>query len=286
MTLKHYLAKAQQEHFAIPAFNAANIATIKAIIKAAQNLNSPVIIQASPRETNYLGARNLVSIINNAKQETNLPLFTNLDHSKEKENTLQALNQGFDLIHFDASHLPLSQNTQQTHQIVNLAHPKKILIEAEMDTLAGSSTHHPKTTSAQQLKHTRLTDPDQAQQFLTATQADILAVSIGNLHGTYQTPPQLDIQALTQISQKTKAFLSLHGGSGIPDQQVKAAITAGIVKINVNTSLRLAFRQALAASLKQNQEIAIYKIMPPVIKALQQVVEAKILLFGSQNKAS
>lgn len=284
MTIKDYFQRATTQHFAIGAFNAANLETIKAIVMAAKNQNSPVIIEASHGEIDYIGDKNFLDIIANFREETNLPIFTNLDHVPTLEDALKGISLGFNLVHFNGSTLPYENNIAKTKQVADLAHQHNILVEAELDTIPGDSSVHA-VTAQQQLATTKLTSPDQAYDFVARTQTDILAASFGSVHGFYQTAKHLDLELLAQIRQKTNCFLSLHGGSGMPDDQVKAAIQTGIVKINVNSELRLAFKQTLIQGLNDSQELALYKIMPPVISAVQSVVETKIQLFGSANKA-
>lgn len=284
MTAKDYLLQAQQQHFAIGAFNAANLETIKAIVAAAKNQNSPVIIEASHGEIDFIGAKNFVAIIKNAREETGLPIFTNLDHAPTPEAALEGINLGFDLIHFNGSHLPFEENLEKSKKIVSLAHAKGVLVETELDTIPGGSSVHPKTAE-EELAATKLTDPDQAHSFVSQTGADTLAASFGSIHGLYTTPKHLDIDRLKQIRAKTNCFLSLHGGSDMPEDQVREAITNGVVKVNINSELRLAFRTTLEKTLLSNQELAIYKIMPPVIDAVQSIVENKITLLGSAGKA-
>lgn len=283
MTARDWLNRAKEEHFAIGAFNAANIETIKAIVAAAKNLNAPVIIEASHGEIEYFGGKNFVDIVKNAREETGLPIFTNLDHSPSLEAARLGLSWGFDLVHFNGSTLSFDENQTQTKIFVEEAHAKNVLVEAELDTIPGGSSFH-ELTAEEELKQTKLTDPDQAASFSEYTQTDTLAASFGSVHGFYQTQKHIDLTRLKEIRAKTKCFLSLHGGSGMPDEQVKEAIQIGIVKININSELRLAFKNTLEKALSDSKELAIYKIMPAVIDAVRQVVEIKIALFGSALK--
>ena len=284
LNAKYYLDRAQSEHFAIGAFNAANIETLKAIIGAAKTTNAPVIIEASHGEIEFIGGQNFVDIIRNARQEYNLPIFTNLDHAPNVETTLQGIKWGFDLIHFNGSSLPYTENVSKTQEVVLMAHQQDRLVEAELDAITGSSSLHT-LTAEEQLATAKLTDPLQAADFVTATGIDTLAASFGSVHGLYATPKNLDIDRLKEIHTKTSCYLSLHGGSDMPEDQIKQAIENGVVKINVNSELRLAFRTTLEKTLKENSELAIYKIMPPVIAAVQRIVEDKINLFGCTDKA-
>ena len=133
----------------------------------------------------------------------------------------------------------------------------------------------------------KMTDPDQAEDFVGRTGIDTLAVSIGNVHGVYASEKHLDLDLLAKLRERLSCFFSLHGGSTISEEQVRNAIKIGkIVKVNVNTELRIAYRKTLEETLKSSDEVAIYKIMPPVIAAVQKIIEAKITLFGSAGKAS
>ncbi len=284
MTAKDYLLKAQAGHFAIGAFNAANLETIKAIVSAAKKQNSPIIIEASHGEIDFIGAKNFVALIRNAREETGLPIFANLDHAPTLEAAIEGINLGFDLIHFNGSTLPYETNLEQSKKIIALAHASGVLVETELDTIPGGSSVHPKTAE-EELAITKLTDPAQAHDFVNQTQTDTLAASFGSIHGLYTTPKRLDIERLKQIRSQTTCFLSLHGGSDMPDEQVKQAIQNGVVKVNVNSELRLTFRTTLEKTLGENKELAIYKIMPPVLDAVSAIVEAKISLFGSANQA-
>lgn len=282
MTTREWFQKSQNEHFAIGAFNACNLETIKAIVTAANKLRSPVIIEVSPGEADFVGPKNLVSLVSNFRNELNLPIFTNLDHSPNPESVQIGFDANFDLVHFDGNQLPLEENLEKTKKIVEIAHNQNVLVEAEIDTIIGGSSLHQTLIDPNSL---HLTNPEIAANFVSQTNVDTLAVSIGNLHGLYQNQKNLDLNLLQQIRQKVNCFLSLHGGSGIPNDQIKKAVEIGISKINVNTELRVAYRETLETTLRTNQEIAPYKFMPEVISAIQQVVEEKIILFGSQNKA-
>jgi fructose-bisphosphate aldolase class II len=161
------------------------------------------------------------------------------------------------------------------------AHQKGILVEGEMESIPGESVPHEGNLDLSQ----QYTDPAKAVDFVARTGVDILAVFIGNLHGTYQQE-KIDVEHLGKIAEKLPCFLSLHGGSGITDEEIQRAIKVGkIVKININTELRIVYRQTLENVLKGSEEVAIYKIMPPVIAAVQKRVEEKIRLFGSEGKA-
>lgn len=282
--MKGWLTKASREGFAIGAFNAVNLEMVKGIVAAAQITQSPLIIEASQGEIEYFGFRNFLSVVKNLSSETGLPIFTNLDHGKEIENVKKAIELGFDMVHFDGSDLGFEENLRASLQMVELAHQKGVLIEVEFEKIQGVSEKQ-EETAEEVLAKGELTDPDKAAGLLTQVKADILAVSIGNLHGVYRTAEEIDLLRLRRLAELLPCLMSLHGGSGINQEQLKEAIGLGIVKINVNTDLRIAYRQTLENVLKGSDAVKVYQLMPPVIASIQKVVEEKIKLFGSEGKA-
>lgn len=278
-----WLKKAKKEGFAIGAFNAANIETFKAIVGAAVKMSSPVIIEASHGEVEFVGGENLADLVKNAREETGLPIFTNLDHAPTVEDALEGIDWGFEMIHYNGSKLTLNKNIENTKRVVK-AMGNKGVVEAEINPIMGTSAAHMKETAEEIQKQGKYTDPVEAQKFVNETGIDILAAFVGNLHGVYKTAPKIDVERLKEIVEKAGCFLSLHGGSGIPDDQVRKAVESGVVKVNVNSEMRIMYRKTLEKVLKENDEVAIYKIMPEVILAVQKVVEKKIELFGSKGK--
>lgn len=284
LTAQKLFEKARQEGFAIGAFNAGNLEIVKAIVAAAKSQQSPVIIETSAGETEFFGPENFIDVIKNFRKQTGLPILTNLDHAPGLEEAEKGLTSGYDLINFDGSDLPYEENVKISKEVVRRAHEKGVLVEAEADKILGESRVYEEVAESVQATGT-YTDPEKAVSFIEATKADTLAIFVGNLHGVYKTPPKLDFERLKLIAQKLPCFLSLHGGSGIEEEQIKQAIKIGkIVKINVNTELRMVYRETLENILKGSEEIAIYRLMPPVIAAVQKVVEEKIQLFGSAGK--
>lgn len=278
--------QARQERFAIGAFNAANLETIKAIVQAGIAQKSPVMIEASDGEVNFIGKKQLVALIRIFEQESGIPIILNLDHAPTKESVLEAVATGFDYVHFDGSKLSYEENASVTRELADAAHVKGILIEGEIDAITGSSADHTTEAVVSYQNPALYTDPQKAKAFVAATDIDTFASFIGNAHGLYRGEKRIDIERLRAIRQALPvAFLSLHGGSGIPEQDIKNAITNGVVKINVNSELRLAYRDALKDVMAVSAEVAIYKLMPPVIAVVQKVVEQKIQLFGSAGKA-
>lgn len=287
MTAKDWFKKAKEEKFAIGAFNVGNLETFKAVVQAAESKKSPIIIESSPGETSFLGADNIVDLAKNYSQDYNVPILVNLDHAGSLEECLTGIEAGYDLIHFDGSKLPLEQNLAIAKKVVEITHQKGLIVEGEMDHIQGSSQVHP-GSAAQMFDRSQMTDPQKAAQFVKESGIDILAAFFGNVHGMYQAGTEnLDFDLLKEITQALDCYLSLHGGSGIPDDQVKKAINLGIVKVNINTEIRQAFKDTLESELDKNpKEYAMYKLEPPVLEAVQKVVESKIEVFGSAGKLS
>lgn len=285
MTAHEILTRAKNEGYALGAFNAGNIEIVKSVIQAAQEKQAPLIIETSAGEAEHFGMENFLSVVENFRQQTSLPILTNFDHGPGLEECQKAIEVGYNLVHFDGSKLPYEENVKITKVLVEQARQKQILIEAEMDKILGESRLSEETAESVQAMGS-YTDPAKAAAFAQRTGCDILAVFVGNLHGTYPTSPKLDLERLQMIHQQVPCLLSLHGGSGLLAKDIQAALKLGVVKVNVNTELRLAFKETLENVLKGSEDVAIYKIMPPVMAAVQKVVEEKIELFGSLGKAA
>src|SRR3990170_3078870 len=262
MNSREIFERARQEGYAVGAFNAANLETLKAIAQAAGAQKAPVIAESSHGETEFIEAANLVDVVRNLSEEFSVPMLIN------------------------ASKLPYEENVAATKKIAEEAHAKGLLCEAELTPIGGTSAVH-EEKAEDVVAQEKMTDPDQAEDFVGRTGIDTLAVSIGNVHGVYASEKHLDLDLLAKLRERLSCFFSLHGGSTISEEQVRNAIKIGkIVKVNVNTELRIAYRKTLEETLKSSDEVAIYKIMPPVIAAVQKIIEAKITLFGSAGKAS
>jgi fructose-bisphosphate aldolase class II len=224
-------------------------------------------------------------LVNSFKKEFALPMALNLDHGKDFDYIKKAIDEGYECVHFDGSKLALSENIEIAKKIVKYAHKKKVLVEGEVGFIKGSSEV---LEVAPEIKKEDLTDPEEAQRFVRETGVDSLAINIGTFHGISAGEGEnICFERLKEIKDKIgdKAFLVLHGGSGISDECIKKAIALGIVKININTELRVAFTSALKKTLSDNpEETTPYKYMQESIKSVQKVVEEKIKLFNSDNK--
>jgi len=278
--LKKILKDAQKRKYAIGQFNFSTIEQLRGILAAAEGLRSPVILGTSEGESKFLGLKEIIALVEISKTKYKIPIFLNLDHGKDLEWIKQAIDYGYSAVHFDGSKLSLEKNIEYAKRIVGYARKKGVLVEGELGYIGGESETHKKRAK---IEKKDLTSLKQVERFVKETRVDSLAIAIGNIHGTYAGMLKLDLERLKEINNRTTAFLVLHGGSGIPKTEVKKAINFGIVKVNINTELRAAWKETLKTILK-TQEIKPYKILPRVQEAVQKKVEEKIILFNSKNK--
>jgi len=263
--LKQVLKNARKGKYAVGQFNFSTIEQLVGILFAAEKLKSPIILGVSQGELNYLGLKQVVALVEIAKSETSVPIFLNLDHGKDLDLIKKAIDYGFSAVHFDGSGLPLEKNIEYAKKVVKYANKKNVLVEGELESIEKNN----------------LTSLNQAEKFVKETKVDSLAIAIGNVHGMHKKP-KLDFKRLKEISKKVNVLLVLHGASGIKDKDIKKAIKLGIVKINFNTELRLAWKKALIQALR-GKEIKPYKILPRVQKGVQAKVEKKLKLFTQHH---
>ena len=285
-TLKYYLNKAEKEKFAIGQFNFCAGSQLRGIVEAAKKLKSPIILGTSEGESNFFGLEEAIAMRNILRNKYNLPIFLNLDHGKSFEYLKRAVDCGYDMVHFDGSKLSFEENIKITKQVARYAKRKGVLVEGEIGRIATDSSKVYEEKF--EIKEEFLTNPAESVKYTDKSKVNLLAVSIGNFHGIEASGqnPGLLLNRLTEIKKAVKnTFLVLHGGSGTPEEDIKKAIDLGIVKININTEVRMAFSKTLRNSLQENPgEIVPYKYLQNSVEAVQKIVEEKIKLFGSNNK--
>jgi len=288
MDLKHYLQKAQKERWAIGQFNFSTLEQLRGILSAAEKLKSPVILGTSCGELQYLGIKEIIALVEISKIKYKVPAFLNLDHAKNFEDIKEAIDYGYSAVHFDGSKLPLEKNIKYAKKVIEYARKKGVLVEGEVGAISTESSRIYKKKF--KINEKDLTNPEEAERFVKETKVDSLAVSIGTFHGIEARGknPKIRLERLKEIKKKLKnTFLVLHGGSGTRNEDIKKAIKLGIVKVNINTELRIAYTEALKKNLlKKEKEITPYKYLPGVIKEVQKKVEEKIKLFGSGNRSN
>ena len=283
------MLRARNEHFGVGAFNIDNQETLIAICNAAKKLNSPVLVELSDGEANAIGLSNIRDMVNNYKREMGLEIFINLDHSPSVEAAKAGIDAGFEFIHIDISQANHDATDQEiidaTKEVVEYAKSTGAIVESEPHYFGGSSNLHAEKIDYEEIKKTFST-PSGAKAFVDATGIDTFAAAIGNLHGKYPVPKQLDLELLRKIREAINCNISLHGGSDTPLNYFEEAVKIGVSKININSDMRYAYRTTLEKDLKEHPtEFAVIKLMPEVIGAVQKVVEEKIAAFGSSGKA-
>ena len=286
---RHLMQRARRQHFAVGAFNIDNQDILIAVSRAAQKKDSPVLVEVTHGEVADLGLDNIRDMVDNYKREYGIEMYINLDHSPSVEAAKRGIDAGFEFIHIDISQADHEATDDQivraTREVVEYAKFTGALVESEPHYFGGSSNVHSEAFDYDEIKKTFST-PEGAKAFVEATGIDTFAAAIGNLHGKYPVPKELDLELLTRIREAIECNISLHGGSGTPLHYFAEAAKIGVSKVNINSDMRYAYRKGLEKILADNpDEYAVAKIMEPVRVAVQQVVEEKIDAFGSAGKA-
>ena len=305
VTTKEMFEKSMKEGFAIGAFNINNMEIIQGIIDAAQKQNSPVILQASSGAIKYARIKYLMKMVEAAVEETNIPIAIHLDHGPDFETCKMCIDNGFTSVMIDGSKYSFEENVALTKKVVDYAHERGVVVEAELGQLAGIEDDV--NVSEEDAKYT---DPDQAKEFVERTGCDSLAIAIGTSHGAYKFKGEarLRMDILKQVKEKIpNTPIVLHGAStvipelvetcnnyggdipgakGVPDEILHEASLSGVSKINVDTDLRLAFTGEIRKSLAENPSaFDPRKYLTPAREKITEVVEHKIKdVFGSSNK--
>ena len=281
--------RARTERFAVGAFNADNLATIRAICRAARARTAPVLIELSHSEVTALGLHNARDIVDNEIEDLGIEAYLNLDHAPTAAAAEAAIDAGFEFVHLDVFQADPDAREDEvvaaTRKLVAYARHTDALVEGEQRYLRGTSTVHPDGIDPAAVAAS-LSTPERARAFVEATGVDTYAVGIGNIHGRYPNPKELDLELLARVRAAIDTNISLHGGSGTTDAAYKGVAHGGISKININSDVRYAYRTRLEQQFAVHPaELATAKLIGPVMDAVQGVVETKIAAFGSAGKA-
>ena len=276
-TSKEMILAAQRGGYAIPAFNFENMEMLQAILAAAEELGSPVLLQTTPSTLKYMTLRQAYAMAKAEADAVRVPVALHLDHCESYEGVCDALDAGYSSVMIDASKLDFEENIAVTRKTVQAAHARGVTVEAELGTVGGKEDSHSASIA--------YTDPAEAVDFFRRTGVDIFAVAIGTAHGFYQGEPRLDFELLQKLAGLIDAPLVLHGGSGIPDEMIRKTIELGICKVNFATELRAAMTAAVRQALKDESIIDPKKFMAPGREAVKSLCMHKIRLCGSDHKA-
>ncbi len=284
------MQQAREEHWAFGAFNLDDQATLKAVALAAQQANAPVLVEVSQGEVDDLGLENVRDLVDNIKNEYGVEMYINLDHSPSVEAAKKGIDAGYEFIHIDVSQANHEASDEEiiaaTREVVEYAKFTGALVESEPHYFGGSSNLHTEDIDFEEIRKTFST-PDSARAFVEATSIDTFAAAVGNLHGKYPVPKKLDLELLQRIRNAIPCNISLHGGSGTPGHFFESAVKIGVTKVNINSDMRVVYRQTLEKILADNpNEYSVSKLVNKyIVPAVQAVVAEKLATFNSAGKA-
>ncbi|HIT22665.1 MAG TPA: class II fructose-1,6-bisphosphate aldolase [Candidatus Scybalousia intestinigallinarum] len=272
---KEILLAAKKGHYAIPHFNINNLEWTKYILEEMEHLQKPVILGVSEGACKYMGGFDvIVGMVKGLLKDLNItiPVCLHVDHGTSFETCQKAIDAGFTSVMIDASRLPLEENIRLTKEVVDYAHSRGVTVEAEIGHIGGTEDNITNTSNNAHL--------DECITLVKETNIDSLAPALGSVHGLYKGEPNLDFKTMKEISEHLEVPLVLHGGTGIPEYQIKEAISCGINKININTELQIAWHDAVSKFIEENPNI--YdprKVIGSGEKAIKEKIEEKVNLF-------
>lgn len=281
VTGKDVLMHAHKNNYAVGAFNVNNMEIVQAIIEAAEETQSPVILQASQGGLKYAGVEYIAEMAKVAARNASVPVVIHLDHGTDFVQIMKCIRNGFTSVMIDGSKYDFESNINVTKKIVELAHAVDVSVEAELGKIGGTEDDvHVSEREA------TFTDPDEAVEFVNKTGVDSLAIAVGTAHGPYKGEPKLDFDRIKVIKERLNMPLVLHGSSGVPEESIRKAVSLGINKINIDTDIRMAFHRAVKKFIEENPDV--YdprKIIGPAKKEMKKVIAEKMKMFGSVGKA-
>jgi ketose-bisphosphate aldolase len=285
-SLSQLLQQSQVSGVAIGHFNVSDIVLLKAVVSSALELQVPVMVGVSEGERQFIGTRQIAALVYSLREEYDLPIFLNADHAHSLESAVEAARCGFHAITFDRSELPFEQNISETQKAIETLKSinPDIIVEGEIGEIGtGSEIHEEDSRQAGSL-----TTPAEAQQYVDLTGVDVLAPAVGNRHGLTKsmvsgtTKKRLDVALIARIKNTVRIPLTLHGGSGTDDDDLRNAISAGITIVHINTELRVAWRRGLEEGLSKDiYQVVPYKILSRAVELVSQVAHSRLQLFNS-----
>ena len=248
VTSKELLIDARKNGYAVGAFNVENMEMVMAVAAAAEETDSPVIMQTTPKTVKYAGLDYFLSLVRVAAERSHVPMACHLDHGDSFAMAVAAFRAGYTSVMIDGSRLPFEENVALTRSVTDVCHAGGVPVEGELGVVGGKEDD----LKAEKSRLNPFTDPDEAAEFVERTKADTLAVGIGTSHGVYKGIPQVNVDVLSKISAAVEIPLVMHGTSGVPDGQVRDCVRRGICKVNYATDLRIAFTNGIKAYMAAN----------------------------------
>jgi fructose-bisphosphate aldolase class II len=279
-TLRECVKEAEEKGVAIGHFNISNLEGFHAVYQAAKKINVPVIIGLSEGEEDFVGKLEAIGMIKEIREKENFPIFLNADHHYSFDRVKQSIDAGFDSVIFDGANLSFEENVKITKECVSYARRvgRDVLLEAELGYIGAGSNIKDTIPEGAGI----LTKPEDAKKFVELTGIDMLAPSVGSIHGMIKSgKPHINGELVSEIRKSAGVPLVLHGGSGLRDEDFTNAINSGISIIHISTEIRLAYDEALKKSLADTpNETTPYKILQPAVDAIEKVVEGRLRLFN------
>lgn len=281
VNLKEMLLAAKENGYAVGAFNIVDYITTAAVVKAAENKRSPVIIQTSAKTVALYGYAPIANWVKTLAANVSIPVALHLDHCKDLNIIRNCIEAGWSSVMIDASSLPLEENIDMTKKVVAMAKDRNVTVEGELGAIVGVEDD---IFVKEQDSH--LADPDICVQYVDATGIDVLAPAIGTAHGVYRTQPKINFDLLSEIAQRVRVPLAIHGGTGLSEETFKKCIACGGNKINVSTEIKHVFRDSFEGYYRAHpKDYEPVKILEYVEHEVVQRIENFIDIFGSANKA-
>ena len=286
-SLREVIADAEAGKTAVGHFNISDSSQLWGIFNAARALDLPVVIGASEGERDFIGVKQMVALVQSIRDEYDYPIYTNADHTYSFERVKEAIDAGFDAVIYDGNKVTHEENLEITKQCVDYARAqdRDVLVEAELGNIGMSSKMLDGIPEGAEITDDMMTLPEELAEFVAHTGVDLIAPAVGNLHGMMKhgNNPRLNIERIAELRAAGGVPMVLHGGSGITDEDFKEAIQAGIGMVHINTEIRKAYRDGIAAYLTENpDEVAPYRYIKAGRDALEGVVTGRMRLFSNK----
>ena len=281
ISMKEMLKKAQGRKYAVGAFNIVDENSTAAVIKAAEELKAPVIIQTSIKTVKLYGAKPIAAWAYALANSSPVPIALHLDHCKEMDVLRECVDSGWTDVMFDGSSLPFEENLTKTKEAVSIAHPKGVGVEGELGAIVGVEDDiHVKAQDS------HLANPEQSEKFVKETGVDIFAPAIGTAHGIYKNEPKIAFGLLGEIAKRTGIPIAIHGGTGLSEEVFHRCISLGGAKINVSTQIKHVYRDSYSKYLADNpKDYEPVRVIKYVQEQIREMVAQFIMIFESDGKA-
>ncbi|MGI4879660.1 MAG: class II fructose-bisphosphate aldolase [Janthinobacterium lividum] len=281
VNMKPMLREAMEQGYAVAAFNLLDFGTTKAMIKAAEDLNAPVIVQASTKTIKYFSHKEVFSWVHTLAAASPVPVVLHLDHCKDLNVIRQCIDTGWTSVMIDASELPFQENLELSRQVVAMASAKGVGVEAEIGQIMGVEDDMSVDEG-----DSHLTDPAEAELFCRELDLSAFAAAIGSAHGYYKGVPKIAFDLIRDINGRTKTPMALHGGTGLDEETIRRCIEAGCAKVNISTNLKHVFVESFAEYHRENpKDFEPLRLIDAQYKACKALFSAKIAEFGGTNRA-